>query len=384
MRSQNSALSNEFSDSYPRFRKKTARAFTAFLFIVILAGCGATAELGISELLDLGHKYLLEENYEEAILTFEKAIAVESKNALGYIGAAMADMGLEKPEEAVAILERGLEVIGAIGADARDNSEGIVFKGINYIIDLIELIKSGEYSAGAAEQIWQDAYAVWTGTTAPVDGSEETIADSEEEEVPEQTGNLTGKAPLSLDDLAAWGFPWGVTIDELVGKYGITLQDAEGLSRMREFGEESWMPGGDDYGASFETDTRRFTYADRFEGGKTGPRGIRLGMTLEEAVNLFAIGNPDILEFVKDPTYENMRKYDATPDDYGYLAINDNSDFESADGWQNLSVACNNERIDLSIWLMVNTGGQFHIGCDIEKGTIQQIHINYWYDLDWT
>jgi tetratricopeptide (TPR) repeat protein len=340
------------------------------LVLALLASCGqGERPLTIAELLDLGHKYLLEENYEEAILTFEKAIGVEEKNALGYIGAAMADMGLEEPEAAVAVLERGLEAIG----DEDEYGAG------GALAAMLELVGSGEYNFEAAEQIWQAAYAVWTGATEATNDAE-TTADAEEA-TSEQTGNLTGQIPLSLDDLAEWGFPWGVTIDELVGKYGITLQDAEDLYRMDEFGEESWMPGGDDYGAAFEADTRRFTYADRFEGGKIGPRGIRLGMTLEEAVNLFAIGNPDILEFAKYPTYENMLKYDATPDEYGYLSIHDDSDFESADGWQNLSVDCNNERIDLSIWLMINTGGQFHIGCNIENGTIQQMYINYWYDL---
>jgi hypothetical protein len=361
----------------------------------------------------LGHRYLLEENYEEAILSFEKAISVEAKNPLGYIGSAMADMGLEKPKEAVAVLERGLDEIavaddeGEYGADDEDVAGGETGEeasgdggttggeadgeddagadtgsaretgdGRDALLAMLDLIESGAYSFDAAEQIWQDTYAVWTGS-APPDADAETIAETDMESASEQTDNLTGQPPLSLDDLAEWGFPWGVTIDELVGKHGIMSQDAEALSVMKDI--DGWAPGSDDYGAVFEANTRRFIYAGNFEGGKIGPRGIRIGMTLDEAVNLFAVSNPDILEFAKDPTYENMRKYVAMPDEFGSLIIEDLYEFENTD--QYLSVSCNNNGLFLDLQLILDTSWACGIKCIIENEIIQNMYIEYSYDL---
>lgn len=66
--------------------------------------------LSPKELLDLGEKYLLEMNYEQALVCFDKVIEVEPMNPRGYTGAAEAYIGLEKLEEAILILEQGYEI----------------------------------------------------------------------------------------------------------------------------------------------------------------------------------------------------------------------------------------------------------------------------------
>ncbi|MDR1299431.1 MAG: tetratricopeptide repeat protein [Oscillospiraceae bacterium] len=61
------------------------------------------------ELLDLGEKYLLDLDYEQAIVQFTKLIEIEPKNARAYTGLAEAYAALGRTDEAIAILERGLE-----------------------------------------------------------------------------------------------------------------------------------------------------------------------------------------------------------------------------------------------------------------------------------
>lgn len=58
------------------------------IFIVIIlafAACGKNTQTW-QELYDLGEKYLLEENYEEAIVAFTSAIELDPKQAVVYVG----------------------------------------------------------------------------------------------------------------------------------------------------------------------------------------------------------------------------------------------------------------------------------------------------------
>ena len=58
------------------------------IFIVIIlafSACGKNTQTW-QELYDLGEKYLLEENYEEAIVAFTSAIELDPKQAVVYVG----------------------------------------------------------------------------------------------------------------------------------------------------------------------------------------------------------------------------------------------------------------------------------------------------------
>jgi tetratricopeptide (TPR) repeat protein len=74
-----------------------------------LASCSKEeAPLTAAELLDLGEKFLLELDYEQAIVYFTTLIEIEPKNARAYIGAAEAYAAIGRTDEAIAILEEGL------------------------------------------------------------------------------------------------------------------------------------------------------------------------------------------------------------------------------------------------------------------------------------
>jgi len=57
-----------------------------------------------SELLSLGQKYLLEQDYERAIVAFEKLIRIDPKNVEGYLGLADAYIGNGNRDKAVEVL----------------------------------------------------------------------------------------------------------------------------------------------------------------------------------------------------------------------------------------------------------------------------------------
>ncbi len=81
------------------------------LVLTLFAACGETEQaLTSTELLDLGEKYLLDLDYEQAIVYFNQVIEVEPRNSRAYMGAAEAYVGLGDTESAINILKTALEV----------------------------------------------------------------------------------------------------------------------------------------------------------------------------------------------------------------------------------------------------------------------------------
>lgn len=64
----------------------------------------------LARVLDLGQKYLLEEDYEQAIVDFNKALEIDSKDVDAYLGIADAYVGMGNVEAAINILEQGYEL----------------------------------------------------------------------------------------------------------------------------------------------------------------------------------------------------------------------------------------------------------------------------------
>lgn len=93
--------------------KRVVSLILATIFVILLAtGCAKSEKtLTAVELLDLGEKYLLELNYEQAVVQFLKVIEVEPMNPRSYTGAAEAYVGLGDTANAEAVLHQGLEVL---------------------------------------------------------------------------------------------------------------------------------------------------------------------------------------------------------------------------------------------------------------------------------
>ena len=90
-------------------RKVALITIIAILLTMLTACAKPEAQLSVTELLDLGEKYLLEMNYEQAVVQFLKVIEIEPKNPRGYTGAAEAYVGLGQMDKAIAVLRQGQE-----------------------------------------------------------------------------------------------------------------------------------------------------------------------------------------------------------------------------------------------------------------------------------
>ena len=66
----------------------------------------------LSRQLDLGNRYLEEMNYEQAIVEFDKAIAIDPMSVEAYLGKAQAYEGMGDIDMAMQTLEKGYELTG--------------------------------------------------------------------------------------------------------------------------------------------------------------------------------------------------------------------------------------------------------------------------------
>lgn len=89
-----------------------ALLLAGLLAAALLSACAKPREgMSAAELLELGEKYLLEAEYEQAVLHFIDVTEVDPMDPRGYTGAAQAYAGLGRKEEAAAILEAGLAAL---------------------------------------------------------------------------------------------------------------------------------------------------------------------------------------------------------------------------------------------------------------------------------
>ena len=115
----------EYSDEKPAQNKKSKTKLFVIIGIiaaVVIAGIITGIVLltstkgGMSaydEQISLGEKYLSEENYDDAIAAFKKAIEIDPYDPEGYIRLADAYLAKGDKNEAVKVLEEGLSVTGS-------------------------------------------------------------------------------------------------------------------------------------------------------------------------------------------------------------------------------------------------------------------------------
>jgi len=96
--------------------KKLVSALLIPLLLLALTACGKPAAIPNPPLV-LGEKYLLDLDYEQALLQFDQAIKIEPKNPRGYLGRADALLHLDRQAEAASALADGTK---AARGDARE------------------------------------------------------------------------------------------------------------------------------------------------------------------------------------------------------------------------------------------------------------------------
>ena len=99
--------------------KKISIAVCIMLVLSLLVACAKPEQApSVDEMLSLGDEYMNELNYEGALAQFLEVMEAEPMNPLGYIGAAEAYVGLEREEDAIAVLQEEIPVLEENGVDS--------------------------------------------------------------------------------------------------------------------------------------------------------------------------------------------------------------------------------------------------------------------------
>ena len=286
-------------------------ALLAIVFVVatLLSSCAKKERsLTTGELLDLGEKYLLELNYEQALVQFNKVIEIEPRNVRAYIGAAEVYMSMSDVEKAISVLTQGLEQLPENG-------------DIKNMLDSINALLA---------------------------------ADEPEEEIPEEPDNPLAESETSLLSVAeiAEQKPWRLFENPLLANevkfadvdfMGCTLEDvksyypggyyiyrnAEGkVIHTDSEGKESVSSGNGVFNWDTSYDNFEIQYStegsSKYAGfrGDSEIRGISVGMGFEEALNALGL-SPEGIAFVKESRHVSFRMnesecYQAIVRDSGY------------------------------------------------------------------
>lgn len=82
------------------------------IITVLGTGCGKSLEKQIAEQLSMGEKYLFAGDYEAAVIALQKAIELDPQMFDVYVKCAEAYSGMKDYENAIAIFENGVEIVG--------------------------------------------------------------------------------------------------------------------------------------------------------------------------------------------------------------------------------------------------------------------------------
>ena len=179
------------------------------IILIFLVGCEKSVEKQIAEQLELGNKYLTEANYEQAIVVFNKVIELDPKQVIAYEKLADSYIGLDKKEEAVDILCRGVNAITE--EEAGPEGQALKERAVTLCEELLQtyLVTNTDEAKRYYEQLKQldEAKAAQYEDELQQAFAKEKIKSNYEDSLKNARAQITGDAweTLSVDQFS-WKF----------------------------------------------------------------------------------------------------------------------------------------------------------------------------------
>ncbi len=111
-----------------RIKHKIFSAVLLIIIIVLMAGC--KKKLNFQQYLDIGDKYLLELNYEEAVVAFTKAIELEPREIGAYEKLASAYTAQGNTEQALETLNKAVSVYEGLSKEEQTEERKAAYERI--------------------------------------------------------------------------------------------------------------------------------------------------------------------------------------------------------------------------------------------------------------
>ena len=229
------------------------------------------------DMLSLGERYLLELQFEQALVQFLAVIEIEPMNVRAYLGAADAYVGLGQRDSATNLLRLGLE---------RTNDELIRLR-------LTELEGTAQAPGSDDENMYtpsiglEDAESITTDNTNRV--------------------NLTGMPPMSFQEIADWGWVWGeTTLHEIAPRVGMSIETVdENIVSARLRQQNHVVASGEFRPVTLQTDNI-YTLTLTSITTRIDFTRFSAGMSFYDAVSAIAVFSPELMSVAENPTRENF------------------------------------------------------------------------------
>lgn len=205
--------------------------------VMIFAMTANSSERKLTRQLELGKKYLLEADYEQAITTFDLVIEIDPKNADAYLGKSDACIGMGDVAVALKVLEAGYL--------ATEENEAIGDKLTSLYLDVVEeAVKDGTYEEGrrAYERIVElgseneelrKKLEMLSDQKNEEDSEEKTTERAEEQEIPYYE---LGFSPEDFM-LAGYSILDGNHIDDIEEAAEIVMPETHNISGAERIGD---------------------------------------------------------------------------------------------------------------------------------------------------
>ena len=189
----------------------------ALIIAAVSANSGGEAD-SPAALLSLGERFLHELNYEQALVQFLRVIEIEPMSVRAYYGAARAYMGLGQTDNAIDILQRGIQITGD-----------------SFLREMLSAIESGTWSgsqpAGGADR--DNTGDTVQAAEAPFTGAQLALVEQLTQMM--LTGEYDGAYALLRSEFEAFA--------AIIAEYGARVQDSHVHLLFREiffFGYQSY------------------------------------------------------------------------------------------------------------------------------------------------
>ena len=279
-------------------RKLLSLALAATMLLTI-AACGAKPAAVPNPALVLGEKYLTDLDYEQALLQFDQAIEIEPKNPRGYLGKADALLHLDRQPDAVQTLDTGTksakgDARTALKAAQAEVAESLV-DGYIGLSSAYETLGWREIAVALLKRVCEEL----PEESRLKEALERLMGVIEEMSVEEGTEQLQKETPANVftyKDFETLGLLNG---DGLLDIYAVA--EKCGFSKGEvDASKSSWDETANYHLGSVENIT---TYSHRLMFGTghghydaiffdnipgfTLPRGVRIGMSVDEVLSCF-------------------------------------------------------------------------------------------------